>query len=84
VLELLALGVEHDRSRLRVGLDREPLLVPPDCLGLLDERSAESCERTCRGRQFVWGLLILVEAQDHPAMTVAAGSELELVVRGAT
>src|SRR5438270_10032100 len=32
VLELLALGVGHDRLRLRVGLERHSLLVPSDRL----------------------------------------------------
>ena len=50
VLELLALGVAHDRPRIGVGLDAEPLLVPADGLGLLGERGAEAGERPrCRG-----------------------------------
>ena len=38
VLELLALGVAHDRPRLAIGLDRNPLLVPTDRLRLLGQR----------------------------------------------
>src|SRR3954471_7708993 len=41
VLELLALGVGHDRARLAVGLEGEALLVPADRLGFLGQRSAE-------------------------------------------
>ena len=45
VLELLALRVAHDRQRLGVGLDREPLLVPADRLRLLGQRGAQPRER---------------------------------------
>src|SRR5947207_1330713 len=38
VLELLQLRVLHDRPRLCVLLEREPLLVPADRLRLLDQR----------------------------------------------
>src|SRR5207302_7543055 len=40
VLELLALGVPHDRERLAVALDRQALLIPADRVSLLGERGA--------------------------------------------
>ena len=44
VLELLPLGVAHDRPRLGVRLDRHALLVPADRLGLLGQRRAQPRE----------------------------------------
>ena len=50
VLELLGLSVLHDRLRLSVRLERDPLLVPADRLRLL--RSAtRSSERTSSSRR---------------------------------
>ena len=62
MLELLALGVRHDRARLVVGLDGEALLVPPDRLGLLRERRAQARERAHVGGKLLRRLVILVEA----------------------
>ena len=62
VLELLALRVVHDRGGLGVGLDREPLLVPADRLGLLGQRRAEARERSRRRRELVGWLVVLVES----------------------
>ena len=50
VLVLLADRVAHDRPRLRVALDRQPLLVPADRLGLLGQRRAQPRERPGLGR----------------------------------
>jgi hypothetical protein len=47
VLELLALGVLHDRQRVWIGLDRKTLLVPADGFGLLGQRRAHACKRAC-------------------------------------
>ena len=44
VLELLALGVAHDRPSLAVWLDGHPLLVPADRLRLLGQRGAKPGE----------------------------------------
>ena len=60
VLELLALGVAHDRARLVVGLDGEPLLVPADRFGLLGQGCAQPRERPDLGRQFGGGLVVLI------------------------
>jgi hypothetical protein len=63
VLELLALRIAHDRSRFAIGLDREALLIPGDRLGLFGERSAEPCECPRLLRQFVLGVVVLVESR---------------------
>src|SRR5262249_29491049 len=60
VLELLALRVAHDRPGVLVGLDRETLLVPPDRLGLLLKRGAETGEGPRLGRQLVRWLVVLI------------------------
>jgi hypothetical protein len=62
VLELLALGVAHDRAGLRVALERQPLLVPPDCLRLLGQRSAQPRERSRLPGQLLGWLVVLVES----------------------
>src|SRR5215813_8404358 len=62
VLELLALGVVHDRPRVGVGLDRKALLVPADRLALLFERGAEAGEGPRLGRQLLRRLVVLVES----------------------
>ena len=62
VLELLALGVAHDRPRLAVGLDGEALLVPADRLGLLGQRRAQARERARLLGQLLGRLVVLVEA----------------------
>ena len=62
VLELLADRVGHDRARGRVRLDRQPLLVPADRLGLLGQRGAEAGEGARLGRQLVGWLVVLVES----------------------
>ena len=54
--------VAHDRARLRVGLDREALLVPADRLGLLGQRRAQAGERARLRRQLVRRLVVLVES----------------------
>ena len=61
VLELLALGVAHDRLRLGVCFDREALLVPADRLGLLGQRGAQPRERPRTRRQLLRWLVVLVE-----------------------
>ena len=45
VLVLLADRIGHHGSRFRILLDRQPLLVPADRLGLLGQRRAQPCER---------------------------------------
>ena len=62
VLELLALGVAHDRPRLAIGLDRHPLLVPADRLRLLGQRRAEAGEGPGLGGQLLGRLVVLVES----------------------
>ena len=62
VLELLGLSVLHDRLRLSVGLERDPLLVPADRLGLLGQRRDHPSERPRLGAQLLGRLVVLVEA----------------------
>jgi hypothetical protein len=62
MLELLSLGVAHDRDSLRIVLDREALLVPADRLGLLGQRGAKAGERARRGGELVGWLVVLVES----------------------
>ena len=62
VLELLALGVPHDRLRLRVFFHRQTLLVPADRFGLLRQRGAQARERPRTRRQLLGWLVVLVEA----------------------
>src|SRR3954454_9051948 len=65
VLELLGLGVLHDRPGLRVGLERHPLLVPADRLGLLGERRDHAGERPRLGAQLLGGLVVLLESHSR-------------------
>src|SRR5947209_3535505 len=60
VLELLLLRILHDRVRLAVALEREPLLVPPDRLRLLLERGDDAGESADLGAQFPSGFVILL------------------------
>src|SRR5439155_9711491 len=66
VLELLLLRVLHDRARLAVALDREPLLVPADRLGLLDQRRADARESARLLGQLARRLVVLVERHGAP------------------
>ena len=61
VLELLPLGIAHDRPRLGVRLDRHALLVPADRLGLLGQRRAQPREGPGLAGQLRCGLVVLVE-----------------------
>ena len=62
VLELLALGVAHDRPRLAIWLDGHPLLVPADRLRLLGQRGAEPGEGPGLVRKLRSRLVVLVES----------------------
>ena len=66
VLELLTLGVAHDRGGLGIGLDREALLVPADRLGLFGQRGAEAREGPGLGGQLVGRFVVLVESHRFP------------------
>ena len=52
---------DDDRGCLRVLLERQTLLIPADCLGLLRQGCAQPGEGTSRGRQLLRRLVILVE-----------------------
>ena len=65
VVELLLLRVAHDRRRLLVALDRQPLRVPADRLGLLDQRRADARVRPHLLRQLTGWLVVLVGAHDE-------------------
>src|SRR5205823_14505508 len=85
VLDLLALGVAHDRDRLGIGLQRDPLLIPANRLGLLGERGTQPREGPRRGRQLLGWLVVLVETHrislhEAGAWSRAAGS---VATRGA-
>src|SRR5215208_3433286 len=60
VLELLLLGVPHDRPRLLVSLDGETLRVPVDRFGLLDQRSADAREGANLFRELIRRLVVLL------------------------
>ena len=62
VLVLLVPRVLDDRASLGVLLDREPLLVPVDRLGLLGQRREHPGERACLLRELLGRLVVLVEA----------------------
>src|SRR5256886_5781177 len=62
VFELLTLRVGHDRPRLRIGLERDSLLVPADRLGLLLQRGDDACERPRLSAQLAGRLVVLVES----------------------
>src|SRR5581483_5901594 len=62
VLELLLLGVRHDRPGVGVLLDVEPLLVPVDRLGLLDQGLDHPREGPRLRRELFRWLVVGVEA----------------------
>src|SRR2546421_2191690 len=66
MLELLALGVGHDRLRLRVGLERHPLLVPAAGLRLFGQRRDHPGERACLRVQLAGRFVVLVETHLSP------------------
>src|SRR5256885_15079670 len=62
VLELLLLGVLHDRLGLRIALERDALLVPTNRFRLLLKRGGEAREGPNLLAQLPWRFVILLSA----------------------
>src|SRR5256885_1256354 len=62
MLELFALGVPHNRSCVTILLDREALLIPADCFGLLDQRRDHAREGSGLRGELGGGLVVLVKS----------------------
>jgi len=62
MLELLTLGVLHDRLRLRIRLEGDALLVPADRLRLLSQRSDYPSKRPHLGTELTCRLVVLLES----------------------
>src|SRR4051812_13076800 len=61
MLEFFMLGVAHDAPRIFVFLDCKPLLIPPDRLGLFNQRGDHAREGARLRRKLVRRLVVLVE-----------------------
>src|SRR5215210_1226798 len=79
MLELLLLGVFHDRQRFFVLFHGDALLVPADRLRLLDQRGDHSGEGPRLGGQFPRRLVILLETHGLLLLVGISGAPLCVV-----